>query len=552
MLSVGQKLSLGFGGLLAILIAVSVVSVARLNAYSRTLERIFRENYDSVTFSLGMQVALNDMDDVARSAVVETDHAIGAPTTQPAGAAIARFIARFDENLARELGNLTLPGEREAANAVALSWKEYQTAHAELLSAGDATTRLQVYRDRLSPLRHQVDGHAQRVIEMNLQNIVSVDGQVRRTVVRAKRTLYAFVAAGLVLAVVFVAVISRSILQPLRSLTKSAREIERGNLDLVVKVRGRDEVGQLAEAFNAMAAKLREFRRSDHAKLVRTQQTTQLAVNSLPDAVAIVSADGRVELANDSARKFFGLSPDADLAALRDSKLLDLYRTARDTGQAVTPAGYESVVQVFDDGGVERFFLPQAIPIVDNGAPVGVTLVLADVTNLRKLDEMKSGLLSVVSHELKTPLTSIRMATHLLLEERVGPLTAKQAELLVAARDDSDRLHQIIENLLDMGRIESGRAQFSLQPVQVDQLVRAAVEPHISAFRDKGVELHIEVAPETPNVLAEADRLEHVFANLLTNALKFTPPGGKVWVRGFIDPEDPQWIKFTVSDTGVG
>src|SRR5206468_6758449 len=115
---------------------------------------------------------------------------------------------------------------------------------------------------------------------------------------------------------------------------------------------------------------------------------------------------------------------------------------------------------VFDETG-ERFFLPLAVPVAEGtGADkqiLGVTLVLADVTNLRRLDEMKSGMLSVVSHELKTPLTSIRMAVHLLLEERVGPLTPKQAELLVAARDDSDRLNQIIENLLDMGRIESGR-----------------------------------------------------------------------------------------------
>src|SRR5205085_5345597 len=108
-------------------------------------------------------------------------------------------------------------------------------------------------------------------------------------------------------------------------------------------------------------------------------------------------------------------------------------------------------------------FLPLAVRVAEGTGTdkqiLGVTLVLADVTNLRRLDEMKSGMLSVVSHELKTPLTSIRMAVHLLLEERVGPLTPKQVELLIAARDDSDRLHGIIENLLDLGRMQAGRAQ---------------------------------------------------------------------------------------------
>ncbi len=108
---------------------------------------------------------------------------------------------------------------------------------------------------------------------------------------------------------------------------------------------------------------------------------------------------------------------------------------------------------------------------------MGVTLVLGDVTNLRRLDEMKSGLLSVVSHELKTPLTSIRMAVHLLLEERVGPLTAKQAELMTAARDDSDRLDRIIAGLLDMGRMESGRADLQLTAMRPEKLVDDAVAP---------------------------------------------------------------------------
>src|SRR5206468_7509480 len=150
--------------------------------------------------------------------------------------------------------------------------------------------------------------------------------------------------------------------------------------------------------------------------------------------------------------------PEAHVSELRAEWLVDLYRATSADLRPVEPHGYESAIQVMDEGGGERFFLPHAVPILDDErALLGVTVVLADVTNLRRLDEMKSGMLSVVSHELKTPLTSIRMAVHLLLEERVGSLNAKQAELLVAARDDSDRLNQIIENLLDMGRIESGR-----------------------------------------------------------------------------------------------
>src|ERR1700709_151769 len=143
--------------------------------------------------------------------------------------------------------------------------------------------------------------------------------------------------------------------------------------------------------------------------------------------------------------------------------LADLHRQILQTGHPSPLSGYESTIQV-DDAGDTRFFLPRTIPITaENQHPVGTTVVLADVTGLRRLDAMKNGLLSLVSHELKTPLTSMRMILHLVTEQRVGVLSPKQKELLDAARDDAERLHSIVENLLDMARIESGRALMGLQ-----------------------------------------------------------------------------------------
>jgi signal transduction histidine kinase len=216
------------------------------------------------------------------------------------------------------------------------------------------------------------------------------------------------------------------------------------------------------------------------------------------------------------------------------------------------PRGYESVIEVYDQGGQLKYFLPQAVPIVDGDDKrfIGVTLVLGDVTNLRRLDEMKSGLLSVVSHELKTPLTSIRMAAHLLLEERVGPLNQKQTELLMASRDDADRLHRIIENLLDMGRLESGRGELDLRPESAEKLLSESVEPFHSSFRDRGIELTTQVAPDVPEVLVDRTRIAHVFNNLLGNALKYTPPGGAVQVSA--EPAGEGYVKITIADNGCG
>jgi NtrC-family two-component system sensor histidine kinase KinB len=344
---------------------------------------------------------------------------------------------------------------------------------------------------------------------------------------------------------------ARSILEPVRALTKSAGQIEQGNLDLVVQVKSRDELAKLAEAFNSMAAKLREYRRTSKAKLVRTQQSTQNAINSLPDAVAIVTPDGNIEMANQASQKLFGLRPDVHVTEQRAPWLVNLFNKTITDLRPVQPRDYASAVQVLDEKGGEKFFLPHSVPVLDEeGNLLGVTVVLADVTNLRRLDEMKSGMLSVVSHELKTPLTSIRMGVHLLLEERLGSLTAAQNDILTAVREDSDRLHLIVVNLLDMGRIESGRAMMELKPEPAEKIVADATEQIITAFHDKGVSLTTQLPDGLPSVLVDDTRIGHVFSNLLGNALKFTPPGGQVTISAEARPDG--FVQFTIADTGSG
>ncbi len=140
--------------------------------------------------------------------------------------------------------------------------------------------------------------------------------------------------------------------------------------------------------------------------------------------------------------------------------------------------------------GEEHYFRPEAIPILDQRRqPTGVVLVLQDVTQEREQEELKRGIISTVSHQLKSPLTSIRMAIHLLLEEKVGSLTPKQAELLVAAREDSDRLHSILNDLLDISRIESGKVEMDFRKVSSHSMVFEALEPFQTDFKDRGVTL---------------------------------------------------------------
>ena len=149
---------------------------------------------------------------------------------------------------------------------------------------------------------------AQKITDLNLNNMVAADGQAQLRVVQTRKAMFFLLFIALAMGAGFTVLTGPAILSPIASLTRSVREIQKGNLDLVVNVHSQDEIGQLAEAFNQMATSLRELRRSDRAHLLRTQHSTQLALDSLSDAVAICNCEGKIELANDAAQRLFGLA----------------------------------------------------------------------------------------------------------------------------------------------------------------------------------------------------------------------------------------------------
>jgi len=557
-----QKLVLGFGGLLAILLIVSALGVEVLTQYRAKLDKFYYENWRSVVYGQNMVEALDRLN-TALKPLGNNGALPSSADLSAARAAAGAAISEFDTNCVDEDHNITLDGEGDIANRLTQDWfghdlngkfassQNARGAYLKLLSdnaSAEERASARAVVGQLSPLAR---AEAQRVISLNFDNMKPMTGQVQGMANGAVRLMILLAATGVGMAIIFTVLVTRSILRPLSTLTKSFREIEQGNLDLVVQVKSRDELRQLAEAFNSMAAKLREFRRTDRAKLVRTQRTTQLAVNSLPDAIAIINPEGVVELCNDTAQRLFQLAPGTSISTIREHRLGDLYREVVHEQRPSKSRGYEDAIEVYDQSGQLKHFLPHAIPILDGADKhlLGVTLVLGDVTNLRQLDEMKSGLLSVVSHELKTPLTSIRMAAHLLLEERIGSLNKKQMELLIAARDDADRLQTIIEDLLDIGRLQSGKVILDLKPHSSDRLVNEAVARLEAGFHDRGIHLDVDVPAETPDVLVDASRVDHVFSNLLENALKFTNPGGTV--RIYTETEDDV-VRFVIEDTGIG
>jgi NtrC-family two-component system sensor histidine kinase KinB len=541
MLGLRQKISLGFGALLVIIIVIGTQSLLHLSRLGASIDVILRENYRSVIACQQMKEALERID--SGTLFVLLGHA------REGGELIRGNQAAFEEALQVELGNITLPAEGGKAARLRDLFRQYQARLAGVVDQDrPVDLRNQAYFAELLPLFGQIKNQADDILQLNQQNMSDANDRARRSAASARERMYVLLSVGTVLAVVFIFFTRRWVLRPIHRLIRSADEIRRGNLDLVVAGDSRDEIGHLSEAFNAMAASLREFRRTDQAKLLRIQKATQQAFDSLPDAIAVIDPEGRVEVATESARTVFGLKPGVPVSDLPFGWMADLYREARQESRAAFLEGRRSIQQFV--GGEERYYRPEAVPILDHEhLTTGVILVLKDVTQLRQQDEIKRGVVRTVSHQLNTPLTSVRMAIHLLLGEKVGALNEKQAELLTSAREDSDRLHEILDSLLDLSRFESGKAQMEFRALSPRSIAMDAVESFRRTAQDRGVALQADVPGDFPDVWADTTRIGHVFGNLLSNALNHTSPGGRISLAA---EADEAWVRFRVSDTGEG
>ncbi len=432
-MSLRQKLALGFGGLLVIIAAIGIHNITRITALGQSIDVILRENYRSVVACQEMKEALERMDSGAVFVLLGAE--------QKGNDQIAQNEARFEKALQVELGNITLPGEGEKAERLKQLFGQFRSGIKVMGNpAFGREARRKAYFDELLPLFQRMKDTADDILRMNQENMVAMDARARRQAQSVRGQMYMMLLAATIVAAGFLFLTGKWILRPITRLTNSAKEIRKGNLDLVLPGGSRDEIGQLSEAFNEMTASLREFRRSGQARLLRIQRSTQQAFDSLPEAIAVLNPEGEVEVATEAAGEAFGLRLKVRLPDVPYPWMADLFEEALRKGRTVELEGTGAVVQQFVRNE-ERFYRPKAVPILDAaGAPAGVVLILHDVTQQRQLDEKKSGAISAVSHQLKTPLTSIRMAIHLLLEEKVGALSPKQADLLVAAVEDAERL----------------------------------------------------------------------------------------------------------------
>ncbi len=546
---------------LAIVGVVSSVVTTRLGESSRL---ILADNYRSVLAAQRMKESLERLDSFAVFILA------GHPKDAAQG--IARHRVLFESELAVQEGNVTESGESDVTTRLRAAWTEYARRLTWYGTIEEQGQRDADYFSMMEPAFVRVRQLADEILAVNQDAMVRKSVRAEDRAQQFEKVVLVAVVLALGLGLLASTWLTTRMLRPLGIVSAAVRRFGDGDLLARANVQGHDEIVDVAGEFNRMADRLGAYRRSSLGELLQAQQAAQAAIDGLPDPVLLLDGKGQLEGANAAATRLLNIDPDraaADPYVAADPAVravVDRLRAHALGGKGpYVSKGFEDAVRVAATPDGERIFLPRATPIYgEAGAVTGAAITLQDATRLFRFDELKNNLVATVAHEFRTPLTSLRMALHLCTEQVVGPLTPKQADLLFAAREDCERLQIIVDDLLNLSRIEAGRIDLRKRRVDPGALIALAVDAHEAAAKQAGVGLRVDLPAGVPEIFADPDRLQLVFTNLLGNALRYGPAGTDVVIRvrgvrpGQGDDRrdhkiaTPTQVRFEVSDQGPG
>ncbi len=366
---------------------------------------------------------------------------------------------------------------------------------------------------------------------------------IRQSVAQVRQILIVGTGIALALSTILAFYIARRFTSPIRELTQVAQELAQGNFRARVKVRTGDELGYLSSTLNHMATGLQNMIED----ISNEKNKIRAILTSMGDGVVALDSDGRIILVNQAAERMFGRR-ETEVVGKYILSLVRNYKIEELVSQVV--ASRKVIIDELKSAtGPDRILRIHGAPIISDAAKiVGVALVFRDITGLRQLEQMRTDFVANVSHELKTPLTSIKGFVETLLDGAMEDSEVSR-RFLGIINEETDRLHRLIADLLSLAHIEAPRFEAAYQEAELEQVVGKTAAILTPLAEAKGISLSLELDPGLPKVIIKEDLLGQIVLNLMDNAIKYTLSGGRVLVKARREQEQ---VVVEVSDTGIG
>lgn len=513
-MKIKTKLTLGVGLLFLLIILLSVVGATYSNKLKQDTENILVANYNTLEYSRLMLVSLEDRSEKAYQ--------------------------KFEINLQYQENNISEIGEKETTEDLRNNFEVFKQKKSDSLILGEIRKNIFTLMD------------------LNMQAIQRKSEVAKET---ADKAVFWIALSGtmcFLIAFILLVNLPSNIANPIKQLSESIKQIASKNYSERVHLESHSEFGQLAKSFNTMAEKLEEYNNSNLAKLMMEKKRIETLINNMHDPVIGLDENLKVIFANEEAIKIIGfslaemighnthelaLTNDLVRSLIQDLKMVDNGKETK-----------RKPIKIYTNNK-EGYFEKETlhISITPTGEQlsqlIGHVIILRNITEYKELDFAKTNFIATVSHEFKTPISSIKMSAQLLENEQIGPLNEEQTNLLNSIKEDANRLLKITGELLNMTQIESGNIQLSILPSDPKEILLFAIHATQTQADQKHIQFEINCPENNIAVLVDTEKTTWVLTNLISNAIRYSYENSVIFLS--VKQNDNK-VEISVRDTGQG
>jgi PAS domain S-box-containing protein len=496
------KLSLSLVFLFIVILLFGILGIVNINILSREFNQVLKSNHESIVYSSNMLKALDKVK-------IQKD-----------------AISIFEENLVKQEGNITEIGEKEATQELRKNFNELK------VDPSDSTDYPEI-RASLS-----------QILDLNEMAVLRKYNLAQHTADTAKLWLTVIFTILTLISFTFIFNLPGIISNPIKKLSEGIKAIADKNYSKRIVIQRKDEFGELANSFNNMAARLDEYEHSNLSQIKFEKSRIETIINQMRDGIIGLDDKRNILFLNALAEKLLGIKESLIIGKYAPDLALtnDLMRTLLKENTD------KQELKIFADNK-ESYFSKDVLNVSSNNMVIGQVIVLRNITPFHELSEAKTNFIATISHELKTPISSIKLSAQLLNDGRVGKINDDQKELLDSIEDDSERLLKITGELLNMTQLETGKIQLKVLPTSPKLIVDQALQAVQFQANQRNIALNLKLDPALPNIQADAEKSTWVLINFLTNAIKFSSEKTEIDIS---INKKADAVAFTVLDHGKG
>ncbi len=533
MKKIKSKIFTGVASLFIVILILSILGIVFINQLAQSSRGSIKDNYRSVDYTMQMQ---KDIDGIYEHLIQKPNNISKSDTTQGGDVRINIFISDFEKNLSLEQHNITEIGEAELAAELNQNFKAFLSSVIRIQKENYVPSS-----SNLSELKTYYDQSKENIFDiykLNINAILRRNSEAESTAEHI--TIYMAVVASIsiLLTLFFVFSFPGKIVSPITELTNKIKAISDRDYEQKLNISSNDEMGELARAFNVMVQRLKEYEETNLDKILFEKKRIDAIVQNLQDAVLILDENKKIIIINNSTLKLTGLKEEdvlnkyaPDVAARND-----LIRTMISNVMSSDGSAQQDIqpIKIAVDGKEEYFSIENIVVDIKSSNKknnlFGYICMLKNITRFQERDTAKTNLIATVSHELKTPLSSINLSLKLLDDKRLGQLNSEQREVINSLRQQSTRLSRVINELLDFSQIETGNIKLKFSSVKPDVIVDIGTTSLMMQLSEKHIDLQTNIDDGLPEIRADVEKLVFVFINILNNAIRYSKSGDVITI----------------------